>query len=139
MSNWWADKLGTTQRRDPGPAFPPPAPAGMVPAPPYPMTPNPGTPEVPPDPGDPYGHRRNASRWAGNPQGGAGESRTVGSCPSCGSELYFSRQVGAIMGPSGRAVPRPECASCGYPMVQGGGYVSVSAGTGSAPHAARQG
>jgi hypothetical protein len=59
--------------------------------------------------------------WTGNQSGGAGETATVGNCPSCGSTRYFSRRNGGgQMNKDGQIVPpAPECFECGYPKEQG--------------------
>lgn len=78
--------------------------------------------------------------WQGDPRGGAGETATLGPCPHCGSNNYFSRSSGmgnVVNTQTGAMVPpTPECFECGYPRLQG--QLGTATVTGPA-HAARQG
>jgi hypothetical protein len=131
MGNWWADKLGAT------PAAPAPREFGQqLPQAVHHYAERIGAPVAdplpaqqqlpidnyePPEPGDPYAHRKNIWKWRGNLQGGAKETAVLGNCPACGSARYFSRQCPetAKTTQNGTFYPAPECFECGYPRQQG--------------------
>lgn len=144
MSNWWGNKLNAPAAPAAPPVYdpsyrqaPPPAPGGYQPPQPFGAPPQqqqqyeqPPQPYTPPDPGDPNGHLKRVWEYRGNPRGGAGDTMTLGDCPSCGSARYMSRSnTGGVMNSNtGQTVyPSPECADCGYPNQQGALAGSASA------------
>ena len=114
MSNWWADKLGTSAPQQPQqPQYQPP---------PQPQYQGPGqVPYMPPQ------------QQAPEPPTKAQSASQTGRCPECGSGNY-------MLLPGAGA---PRCYDCGYPIVQAGsglgsllGATVVGEGTALQPHAA---
>jgi hypothetical protein len=103
MSDWWSKKLNTP-RHDPPPASRPPD--RVLPAMPPPQQRVTPSVTVTPD-----NFAEASTHW----QGGDATRTEHGSCPNCGSDLYFSRaNAGTLISQNGQAAPAPRCYACGF-------------------------
>lgn len=102
-SSWWERNLGTP-RHDPPPATRPPD--RTLPAMPRQTPQNAPNIQVNAD-----NFAEASTHWSG---GDAARTEQQ-SCPSCGSDLYFSRaNAGSVYSQNGSAAPTPRCYACGF-------------------------
>ena len=102
-SSWWSKKLGTEPQR---PLY--------TPQPQY-QQPSPQYPQQQQQQQQPQVTADNLLDAAHAWRGGEATRKETRNCPSCGSDLYFSRtNGGGVPTERGMVTPDPRCYSCGY-------------------------